>query len=176
MNSQHFDEPNEGRWYAVQARPHSEDVALRHLANQNFVTFCPRSPTVRKVGRHLVESVQPFFRGYFFVRLDLERQAWRAINGTIGVVRLVSFGKEAGPAPLPVGFVEELAALAGPDGEIAFGERFSPGDRVRVSKGPFADLCGVLQSSAGDDRVTALLSFFSRETKVDLSRSALVAA
>lgn len=176
MNLQRFNGSGESRWYAVQARPHSEGVALRHLANQKFVTFCPRSRIVRKIGRHHVDSIAPFFRGYFFVQLDLDRQAWRAINGTIGIVKLVSFGKEARPTPLPEGFLEALAALAGPDGEIAFDERFNPGDCVRVAKGPFADLCGVLQSTAGEDRVTVLLNILSRETRVELRRSDVVAA
>ena len=117
----------------------------------------------------------PFFPGYLFVRLDLEQERWRSINGTIGVIRLVAFGSGGRPAPLPEGFVERLGALSGSEG-LENGEKLTAGDPVRVIGGPFDDLCGVLESSCESERVTILLSLLGQKTRVSLRRGLLIAA
>jgi len=146
------------------------------MRNQNFSTFCPMVRAMRKLGRHSMECLQSFFRGYIFVELDLERQQWRSINGTIGVARLVSFGANSRPTPLPIGLVEQLKGLCEPDDELAFDDRLLPGDHVRVMSGLFAELCGVLQSASNHERVTILLNILSRETPVELSAAVVARA
>jgi transcriptional antiterminator RfaH len=165
--------PGSRRWFAVQTRASSEDIALRHLANQNFTAFCPRARVNRKVGRHRVERLDPFFRGYVFVRLDLERERWRSVNGTLGVARLVTFDRVR-PAPLPVGLVEQLQDLCSEGDELGFADDLSVGDAVRVMTGPFAELVGTLEAASGPERVTILLDVLARSTRVELPR-ALVA-
>ncbi|TCJ39564.1 transcription termination/antitermination protein NusG [Parafrankia sp. BMG5.11] len=169
-------EPGSSRWFAVQTRAQCEDIALRHLANQRFVTFCPRARVRRKIGRHTVDRLDPFFRGYLFTRLDLDRDPWRSINGTVGVSRLVSFGSQARPAPLPAGLVEQLAQLCDTGGELSFDDGLTAGDAVRVMTGPFADLCGVLEAAGPQERVTVLLDVMARGTRVEMSRSILARA
>jgi transcription elongation factor/antiterminator RfaH len=171
--------PREGsRWYVVQTRPRSESIALCHLARQQFVTFCPRIQRNQRLGRHQVQQLQPYFPGYVFVELDLARDRWRSINGTIGVVRLVAFGEAsvASPVPLPTGFVEQLQRLSGEAGEVRFAEHLKPGQAVRVVGGPFDQLCGRLSSVSGLERVTVLLEVLSRQTRVSVRRDMLVAA
>lgn len=163
------------RWYAVQTLARAEDMALRNLANQQFAAFCPRARVRRKVGRHLVDRLDPFFKGYVFVRLDLERERWRSINGTLGVARIVAFGSAGRPAPLPPGLVEQLQHLSA-NGELGFADALAPGDRVRVMRGAFADLVGTLEAASGPERVTILLDVLARETRVALDRSMVARA
>lgn len=165
------------RWYAVQTRPRSEALALRHLENQGFEAYCPRLRRIKRIGRNKVATLDPFFPGYLFVSMDLERQRWRSVNGTIGVLRLVGFGNSDGgrPAPLPLGLVERFRDLSHGD-ELRFEERLSPGDAVRVTAGPFAELCGVLESAGDVERVTILLDILSKSTRVKISRDMLIAA
>lgn len=169
-------EPGSSRWFAVQTRSQCEDMALRHLTNQKFRTFCPRMRTRRKIGRHWVDRLEPFFRSYVFARLDLSCDPWRSINGTVGVARLVSFGDKGRPAALPDGFIEQLCELIGEGDEIRFGEALTVGDKVRVMTGPFADLCGVLERAGDGDRVTVLLDVLRRSGRVEMSRAMVARA
>ncbi|MBA4338961.1 MAG: transcription/translation regulatory transformer protein RfaH, partial [Hyphomonas sp.] len=38
------------------------------------------------------DYLTPFFPSYLFVNLDVEQDAWRPINSTIGVLQIVKFG------------------------------------------------------------------------------------
>jgi transcriptional antiterminator RfaH len=166
------------RWYAVQAQAGREHIAVKHLERQHFATFCAMRRRVRKIGRHQVSGLSPYFPGYVLVQLDTERQRWRSINGTVGVIRIVSLGRGGGdrPAPLPLGFVEQLQKMSGDNGELEFRDQLVAGDRVRVVGGPFDDLCGTLESAADHERVVILLDLLSQETKVRMARHMLVAA
>ena len=162
------------RWYAAQVQPRKEQLALLHLRRQRFVTYCPIIKRTRRPGKQTVSAAEPLFPGYVFVALDCEREPWRSVNGTIGVLRLVSFGLL--PAAMPRGFVEQLQSRAGGDGHVRFDEVLQPGDGVRIVGGPFDGLCGSLASSTARERVTVLLQMLAGETKVTLPRSSLIAS
>jgi len=162
------------RWYAAQVQPRKEQLALAHLRRQRFVTYCPIIKRTRRLRKQSISTAEPLFPGYVFVALDCEREPWRSINGTIGVLRLVSFGLQ--PAVMPRGFVEQLQNLAGGDGHVQFDEVLQPGDGVRIVGGPFDGLCGSLAISGGRERVTVLLQMLAGETKVTLPRSSLIAS
>jgi len=166
------------RWYAVQAQPAREHIALQHLERQGFESFCPVQMRARRIGRHTATRLHPFFPGYLFVRLDVERQRWRSVNGTTGVLRLIGCSESgrARPAPLPEGLVERLKALSSANGELLFRDELNPGDKVRVVRGPFERLCGVLERAGDHERVTILLDILSTEVRVRISRSMLIAA
>ncbi|WP_164088998.1 transcriptional activator RfaH [Sphingorhabdus sp. YGSMI21] len=161
------------RWYVAQVQPRKEQLALAHLRRQRFVTYCPIIKRTRRLRKQSVSTAEPLFPGYVFVALDCEREPWRSVNGTIGVLRLVSFGMQ--PAVMPRGFVEQLQNLAGDDGHVRFDEALRPGDGVRIVGGPFDGLCGSLASSGGRERVTVLLQMLAGETKVTMPRSSLIA-
>lgn len=166
------------RWYVAQTRPRDEALARRHLANQDFVSFCPTIKRVLSSGIRRAERFEAFFPGYVFVQLDLERQRWRSVNGTIGILRLVGFGDtgHAIPVPLPIDFVEQLQARSGENGEMRFADELVPGQTVRVIGGPFHQMCGELGSLDGLGRVTVLLDIVAKQTRVRMRRDMLVAA
>lgn len=161
------------RWYVAQVKPRQEKLAISHLARQGFETHCPLVARSKLVAKRPAIVREPLFPGYVFVELGAEAR-WRSINGTIGVLRLVTFGND--PAPVPSGFVERLQDMADEHGDVAFEEDLQPGDAVRVVGGPFDDLCGSLASAAGSERVVVLLRLLSGDTRVTLPRAQLVAA
>src|ERR1041385_189942 len=102
----HPDEDGSPRWYVVHTQPCSEDRASLRLAAQGYRVFCPR---LRKTVRHARKSeskLVPLFPGYLFLRLDVSRDRWRAVNGTRGVIRLLAQGDV--PQTVPAGIVEDL--------------------------------------------------------------------
>lgn len=160
-------------WLVAQVKPRSEKLAITHLERQGFEHFCPMVGRPKIVRGKPTEGLEPFFPGYVFVRAA-QHQRWQSINGTIGVLRLVSFGDE--PARAPAGFVERLRHLADDDGKVCFQEDIAVGSMVRVVSGPFDEFCGSLAGYVGKDRVVVLLRLLSGETRVTLPRGSLVAA
>ena len=167
---------DQAHWYVVQTQAGKERLAEGQLRNQNFETFCPTRQRMRRIGKRMCATLDPFFPNYLFVRLDIARQRWRSVNGTIGVAHLVGFGSgsEARPAPLPRGLVEHFQALSTPEGEMRFDEALSPGDRVRIVGGPFHALCGILEKGDAKHRVSILLDILSGTRRVDVARDCLV--
>ena len=165
---------DEARWYAVHTQPMRENVAQGQLQIQTFETFLPtRLKTVRHA-RRMRTVLAPLFPRYLFVRVNVARERWRCINGTIGVTGLVMQGEM--PHPVPHGVVEALEAAADPRGLIRFEEVLKPGCRVRVMAGPFADQLGTLGRIGDADRVRVLLQIMGSEVPVEVPRQLVAAA
>ncbi|MDE3080197.1 MAG: transcriptional activator RfaH [Paracoccaceae bacterium] len=152
-------------WYAAQLRPNGLNMALRGLARQGFELFLPKIRSNPKRVAGTVLPWVPLFPGYLFVRFDPERPAWRAINSTRGVTRLLGHA-ETGPRPVPAGLVEALQLRCNENGLLTTVEDLAPGDRVRLLTGPFSDLVAEIEAIAPDRRIWLLLDLMGRKTRV----------
>jgi transcription elongation factor/antiterminator RfaH len=160
------------RWYVVYTQPHKEVQVQYELAKQGFNTFLPKlRRTVRHARRRETKST-PFFPRYLFVALHLGRDRWRSVNGTNGVVRLVSAGEA--PTAMPSGIIEAMAARCDANGHLNLDESLSVGDRVRVLSGPFADLVGELACIDDETRVRVLIDILGGKIPVSIERGMLV--
>lgn len=160
-------------WFVAQLKPNSARIAERNLARQGFETFLPReSRTVRRGARFVVEE-KPMFPGYAFVRLDIAGGSWRAVNSTLGVVRLVRFGQALAPSPLPDGLIAELRRRCDATGLLMPPEAWTEGQAVRVGAGPFADLLGRIVAVEPDRRIWVLLDILGGETRVSIDQDHL---
>src|SRR5262249_5041714 len=96
------------RWFLVHTLPHNERRAQLHLGAQGFRTHFP---TIQKTIRHArqLRTVRaPLFPRYIFLILDLGRDRWLSVWGTVGVSSLYTC--EDRPVPVPEGIVETLIA------------------------------------------------------------------
>lgn len=107
----------------------------------------------------------PVFPGYIFVNLDLERDRWHSVNGTLGVAYLVAFGDL--PTAVPAGAVEALQRAFDKSNEKQVSpSTFAVGDQVELTRGPFASMAGKLLEINGSGRVRVLLELMGRETAI----------
>ena len=151
-------------WFVVRTKTGAEERAVWHLNNQGFEAYLPR---YRKEVRHARKTsivLRPVFPGYVFVRMDLEQQRWRAINGTMGVISLVQFGDEPRPVrDVVVNAIREREK----DGVVNLApEGLRKGDLVRVREGAFADHTALLEEVSDEKRVILLLDLMGREVRV----------
>jgi transcription antitermination factor NusG len=162
------------RWYVVHALPHREFHAERNLTAQGFRAFLPAEwKTIRHARRfHTVKAA--LFPRYLFVQLDLDRQRWRSVNGTIGVSTMIM--ERDRPKPVPPGLVEELVGLREPAGTISFATQLRAGQSVRVVSGPFAGVIGTLDRLTSAGRVKVLLSLMGGEISFSMDRKAVAPA
>lgn len=162
------------RWYAFRAAARQEATAEAHLARQGFSTFLPRLAVVRRhAGKSERRKVWLFPR-YGFVALDLDRQRWRSVNGTLGVEGLVMGGER--PMPVPPGVVEALQARADRDGTVEVGADLPPGSRVQLIDGPLAGTLATLVRLDDRGRAELLIELMAGGARVLVDRDHLVAA
>lgn len=152
-------------WFAVQTMPRAEDRARDHLLRQHYEIYLPRLRKRRRHARRVDIVLRPLFPGYLFVSFDPSRDPWRAINSTVGVIRLVGFGDVLVPVPDRV--IEGLHSLEDEKGIIVgAGPALKPGQAVRILDGALADQIGVLLEGTGAERVRLLVRLLGREVKV----------
>ncbi len=164
-----------GTWYVVRTKTGAEERAVRHLKNQKFETYLPRYRKQIRHARKIEKVLRPLFPGYVFVCMDLGRQPWRAINGTMGVISLVQFGDK--PQSIPASMVEAVRAREDEAGTVNLAPHgLKKGDRVRVREGAFAAYTALLEDVSDEMRVTLLLDLMGREVRVSVPMENLAKA
>jgi transcription elongation factor/antiterminator RfaH len=160
------------RWYLAYTKPHAEERAITNLQRQSYLVFCPRTHKTIRHARKLTRVLAPLFPSYLFVRIDVSRDHWFSVNGTRGVVKLITQGDT--PLPVPEGVVEALQARMDFEGAMNWSSSLRPGQTVRIFDGPFADLVGTLETLDACGRVHVLLDLLGRSVSVALRGEALV--
>lgn len=111
------------------------------------------------------------FPGYILVQMVLTEESWYVVRNTPGVTGFVGMGND--PTPLRE---EEVAKILNrmEEGAPKVKFDFRIGERVRIRSGPFADFPGTVSEIDGDRaKVRVLVSFFGRETPVELDFAAV---
>jgi transcription elongation factor/antiterminator RfaH len=167
-----LDPLDQERWYVVHTKLHRETLAERQLTNQGYRAFLPRLLKSRRHARKFQTVLAPLFPQYLFVAVNLDRDRWQSINGTLGVDRLLMRGNE--PEPVPRGLVEQLCLAATGDGVVACAKKLRVGQSIRVTAGPFGDLVGKLESLDDVGRVRVLLDIMGGKIPVLLPETLVV--
>jgi transcriptional antiterminator RfaH len=162
------------RWYVVHTQPGWEDRAGARLMAQGYQVFCPHLRKLVRHARKTESKLVALFPGYLFLWMDASRMRWRSVNGTRGVIRLLTQGDT--PQPLASGIVENLQSHVDAQGALTWIAPLSAGQRVRIVEGPFEDFVGTLERLDGQDRVHVLLDLLGRSVPATLRYGALAPA
>ncbi len=164
--------PDRARWFLVNTQTGREDLASLHLSRQGYRPFVPSSWRSIRHARKIRTERSAYFPGYLFVPLALERDRWRPIDGTMGVLRLVKANGR--PLPAPQGLVETLISMTDAAGSLDLvGAQLAPGQSAKIIRGPFADHLVTIESLKGGERVRVLLQLMTNTVPVEVSRQDL---
>ena len=161
----------EHAWFLAQLKPNALRIAERNLKRQGFSVFCPRERATRRKRGRFTNALQPYFPGYIFVSFDPRQIGWRAINATQGVGRLVSFGDR--PAKVPQALMNAPQRRCDAEGVVSANTDLAPGDTVRLTTGPFADILAEVDQIAPDRRVWVLMDMLSGKARVAVNADQL---
>ena len=152
------------RWHALYTKPRCEQRVAEALGARGVEVWLPHVTHHGKRGQLLVK---PFFPRYLFARFDWSRGGAGNIQWTPGLSRVVMFDHQ--PAWLPDDLVSRLSdRLEGIDGDDFLA--IKPGDRVRLTAGPFRDAEALFDRRLnGKQRVAVLLQIMGRQTPVVVS-------
>ncbi len=169
-------EADDGRaWYVVHCYSGYENK-VRHNLEQRIESMGMKDkifdvivPTEEEVEvkdgkRRTVE--RRIFPGYILVNMILSEDSWYVVRNTPGVTGFVGMGDE--PTPLrPEEVAQILKRMESETPRVKV--TFRPGERVRIVEGPFHDFRGTVEEIDMErGKVRVLISFFGRETPVEL--------
>ena len=111
-------------------------------------------------------SEKRLWPGYALVKMRLTDDSWMYIKETNGVIDFLGGGK---PVPLSESEVSEiLQDLQSRKGEVAYKHKLQVGDNVKITDGVFVNFIGtVLEVNHEKGRLSAMVSIFGRDTRVD---------
>ncbi len=151
-------------WFLAQLKPNGFDRACVNLERQDFQTFMPIREMLVRRGRSNQKSKQPLFPGYIFVGTERENPKWSSINSTLGVSRLVSFGKNE-PAPIPEQLMNGLMERCDEDFSLLPPDNLRIGDQVRAVSGPFADYIATIEDISNETRLGILFDVLGQKKR-----------
>ena len=119
---------------------------------------------VRDGKRRTVE--RRVFPGYILVQLIMDEDSWYVVRNTPGVTGFVGMGNIPTPLrPEEVSRIITRMEAEAPTIKLSYKE----GQKVRIIDGPFNDFIGTVDEiDINKGKVRALVSFFGRETPVEL--------
>ncbi len=175
------EEDQSPRWYIVHTYSGQEDLVKKNLdlriqnldmQDRIFEVLVPtEDEVIFKDGKRRSER-KKLFPGYILVQMTMDDESWYAVRNTPGVTGFVSTEDETDKRPKPVPLedkqVEDILKQveAGPT-RVKIG--LARGETVRITEGPFVDFIGAVNDvDEGKGKVRVLVSFFGRETPVEL--------
>ena len=170
------EEIDDGRaWYVVHSYSGYENKVKQNLEqriesmNMQDRIFKVVVPTeeeieIREGSRR--KTKKRVFPGYVLVQMIMDEESWYAVRNTPGVTGFVGVGSKPSPLrPEEADKIFKRMEREAPKIKVAFRE----GQTVRIVDGPFADFVGTVEELNLDKgRVRVLVSFFGRETPVEL--------
>jgi transcriptional antiterminator NusG len=169
------------RWYIIHTYSGHEDRVKKNL-DQRIETMDVKDKILDVVvpTEEVIEikdgerkSVQrKMYAGYLIVQMIMDDESWFVVRNTPGVTGFISAEdeRERRPKPVPLEDAEVariLNQMTADQPRVRIG--FAKGDSVRIKDGPFADFMGTVDDVSEDQgKVRVLVSFFGRETPVEL--------
>ena len=180
-NEPKVEEIQEPRWYIVHTYSGQEDVVEKNLKlriqsldmqDRILQVLVPtEEEVIFKEGKRRSER-RKLFPGYILVQMSMDDESWYAVRNTPGVTGFVSSEDESDKRPKPVPLEEKqiqdiLRQVESEATRVKIG--LERGETVRITEGPFADFIGGINDiDEGKGKVRVLVSFFGRETPVEL--------
>ncbi len=168
------DDPN-AKWYVVHTTSgHEARVAetLRQrvetmtLEDKVFELLVPTQDRVIIRGGKKATVKEKIFPGYMLIKIILDDPTWLAVRTTPGITGFVGAGKT--PTPLSDSEVANIQKFVSAPAK-RFKTRFSDGEAVKITDGPFSDFLGTISEIDEEKgKVKVLVSIFGRETPVEL--------
>ena len=172
MVAMNLDQPTtELSWWVVQTKPQGEVLAIEHLHEQNFTTYCPMYQKETLRGRQVKVTTTPLFARYVFVFADqAAQQTVHTIRSTRGVSQLLKIGEQ--PTLVKVSIIEAIKAV-----ETEYLNQVKPhftiNDQVVISQGIYKGLEAIYQMDNGLERAVVMLNLLQRDTQLILDKTQL---
>ena len=165
-------------WLVVRTQPNREAWAGENITRQGYSYYLPKfkETVFAKSVRRNVTRVRALFPSYLFVSTD---GPWRWLTGTFGVSTLIFNGDT--PATVSSRIINDLKAREDEEGLVILPgdprlkrqSRFTPGQLVKATEGPFIGFTGIHQGTPAQERECILLDLLGRKVPVEIGEACL---
>jgi transcriptional antiterminator NusG len=133
-------------WYVLWTRSNCEQLVNDRLAGKGFDVFLPTVNAWSRRGGVRRLSRVPLFGGYLFLHDAMDKESYLEVSKTKGLVRLLGERWDQLEV-IPDREIEGIQKALGSRVPISRHPYLREGQRVRISRGPLADVEGVLLQS-----------------------------
>ncbi len=143
-------------------------VAQRAWQNTILEILIPTEKTyVTKRGQRTIVD-KKIFPGYIFVKMYLDKETEKLVQGTDGVSGFVRSGDR--PVPMAQADIDKILQAIENSSSDSPKSNFKPNDIVDIVSGPFSDFSAKVDSiDESKGKIKAYVNIFGRDTLVELS-------
>lgn len=164
MTSQLFTEgQGSGRWYVLHTKPRQEKMLAQDLTALKVYHFLPLLTRVRHYGRRKVQTEEPLFPGYLFLRGNTEDTYVADRTHRVAQILAVSDQQRLQSDLRNITLALEKRAPLNPYPYL------ESGTWVEVTSGPFQGLQGVVESQGGGERLVIGVEILGQAVSVQLN-------
>jgi len=170
------EEPDDGRaWFVVHSYSGYENkvktnlehrIESMNMQDKIFKVVVPTEEEIEIREGSRRRTKKRVFPGYVLVQMLMDEESWYAVRNTPGVTGFVGSGSRPTPLrPEEAAKIFKRMEMEAPKIKVGFRE----GQTVRIVDGPFSDFVGTVEElNLEKGRVRVMVSFFGRETPVEL--------
>ena len=131
------------QWYALWTRSHTERLVYEQLAAKGFDAFLPTAEvwSWRAGARHRIQV--PMFPGYLFLRHAMDKAGYIEVRKVRGLVSILGESWDR-LAAIPDREIDAIQTVVGAGLPVLPHIYLREGQRVRITRGPLADVEGIL--------------------------------
>jgi transcriptional antiterminator NusG len=142
-------------------------IASMDMQNKIFRVVVPTEDEIEIKNGKRSTVQRKMFPGYVLVAMLMDDISWHVVRNTPGVTGFVSSGTK--PVPLPPSEVKAILKQSEQQAQPVVRVEYRKGQSVKIIDGPFVEFLGVVDAVMPDqNKVRVLVSFFGRETPVEL--------
>src|ERR1043165_4018865 len=156
-------------WCVLHTRPRQEKSLARFLHEYGISFYLPLLANRVRVRNQVLNSYNPLFPGYFFIRAAHEER--QLVLGTRRVVATIQVNDQG----RLWSDLRQVYRLLGAGLQVTPETRLCPGTPVQIRHGPLMGLKGVIAKSASGNRFVVTVDFIQRGASVVLEDHVLAA-
>ena len=154
-------------WFLINTKPNAHTLARENLIRQGFEVFLPLMiKTFTKSGKFLTKTV-PLFPGYLFMGSKLSGIPWKSINATRGVAKAVTL--DGSYRPVNGNIIDGIKSRCDKQSVLKSTDMISPGDLIKIERGPFTDFICSVEKITDDERVWVLMEILNQRTRIKVA-------
>lgn len=154
-------------WYLLQTKPNAYATACENLRRQGFDVFSPLVIRTTKKNDKFLDIKKPLFPGYLFMGTSLDPVPWKSIRGTRGISKAVSLDGVFRSVNALV--IEGLQHRCDKHGIFRNLCDMGKGDRVKIERGPFAELVCTIDQIKDEQRAWVLINILQQQIRAEVS-------
>ena len=157
------DPASERDWWVIYTKSRQEKSLARDLLGSRIPFYLPQVPRDHLVRGRRVRAHVPVFPGYVFLFGSPDERVGALKTNRISRILPVPTQEEL------VWDLRQLAKLIAIGAPLTVEERLSPGQMVRIRKGPMSGFAGTIVQRRGSDRLLIAVNFLQQGVSIEIN-------